>query len=148
MALYTFEHPVTGELREVYFKLDDKKEYFGEVEDGEKPIKWHRRFSIPYASSNTKVPDPFSQKDFMQSTGGKKNMTFGDLWDKSAELSEKRAKIAGADPLKEQHFDNYAKSRNGLKHLSDDRDKKSIQERFGKTSAPKASTKKREKSSS
>ena len=145
MALYLFEHPISGEVREVYFKLDDKKEYFGEADDGEEPIKWHRRFTIPYASSNTKVTDPFSQSDFMQATSGKKNMTFGDLWDKSAELSEQRAKIAGNDPLKEKHFDNYAKSRKGLKHLSDGRDKKAIQERFGSTTAPASLVKKADK---
>jgi hypothetical protein len=135
MALYIFEHPQTGETREVYFKLDDKKEYFGE-EDEDK-IKWHRRFTIPYASSNTKVSDPFSQKDFVNSTD-KKNITFGEMWDASAAMSEKRAKINGEDPVKAQYYDKYAESRNGLKHLRDGREKKAVQEKFGKTKKPKA----------
>lgn len=126
MPVYLFEHPETAEIREVYFKLEDKKEYFGE--ENEPKVKWHRRFTIPYAASNTKVSDPFSQKDFMNATAGK-NMTFGDLWDESARLSEQRAKTQGEDPLKEKYYDNYAASRKGLKHLEDKRDKVEVAEK-------------------
>lgn len=142
MAIYIFEHPTTGETREVYFKLDDKKEYFGEKD--EESIKWHRRFTIPYAASNTQIKDPFSQKDFMTATSNK-NMTFGEMWDESAKLSEKRAQISGEDPVKAKYYDNYAESRNGLKHLTDSRDKKSIQDKFGKTKTPKLPKPKKEK---
>jgi hypothetical protein len=145
MALYLFEHPTSGEIREIYFKLDDKKEYFGEAEDGEQPMKWNRRFTIPYASSNSKVSDPFSKGDFLTATGDKKNITFGDLWDKSAELSEKRTKIAGEDPMKQQYYDNYAQSRKGLKHLTDGRDKKVVQEKFGANAKPNFANKKKVK---
>lgn len=136
MALYLFEHPETGVIREVYFKLEDKKEYFGE--DGEEKVKWHRRFTIPYASTNTKVSDPFSQKDFMQRTEGK-NLTLGDMWDESARLAEQREKKVGEDPVKKQHFDTYAKKRKGLKHLQDTRDKKEVQEKFQPKVKAKAS---------
>jgi hypothetical protein len=134
MAIYLFEHPETGEIREVYFKLEDKKEYFGE--ENEVKIKWYRRFTIPYAASNTKIADPFSKKDFMGATEGK-NMTFGDMWDESARLSEQRAKINGEDPLKEQYYDKYASKRKGLKHLSDTRDKVEVAEKVMETSKSK-----------
>ena len=115
MAIYLFEHPTTGEIREVYFKLDDKKEYFGE--EDEETVKWYRRFTIPYTASNSQIPDPFSQKDFLNATRNK-NMPFGDMWDESAKMSEKRAKIAGKDPLKKKYYDGYSSQRKGKKHLT------------------------------
>jgi hypothetical protein len=43
--------------------------------------------------------------------------TIGDLWDRSAELSAKRAdKNGGIDPVKEQYFKDYSEKRNGQKH--------------------------------
>jgi hypothetical protein len=67
--------------------------------------KWNRVYTIPQTSMNTEI-DPFSSADFVKKTGEKKG-TLGDLWDKSAELSEKRAKVHGNDPVKDKTISAY-----------------------------------------
>ena len=60
--------------------------------------------------------DPNSSKDFARVTN--KGGTIGDLWDRSAELSAKRAdKNGGIDPVKDKFFEKYSKERGGQKHL-------------------------------
>ena len=43
-------------------------------------------------------------------------MTMGQLWDESAVASEKRARVAGKDPIKEKYYKKYSKERNGAVH--------------------------------
>lgn len=132
MPLYQFEHPKTGEMRDVFFQINDNKVYLGE--EGEVEVIWHRRFAIPNTSSNSKSLDPFSKDDFMRATK-EKNMTFGDMWDESARLSQERVKRVGEDNVKETYYNEYAASRKGLKHLQDQRDAKEV----AKLANPKAS---------
>ena len=54
-----------------------------------------------------------SSKSFKDSTDGK-NMTVGNLWDKSKEMSEKRAqKLGTKDPVKEKYESGARKVRKG-----------------------------------
>lgn len=63
--------------------------------------------------------DPFSQNQFVEKTGNSKG-TFGDVLDRSRELSEKRAqKNGGVDPVKQKYFKDYRKKRNGVRHHLD-----------------------------
>lgn len=100
MPTYIYESPVTGEVREVVQKMTDVHEY---EENG---VKFKRVFVNPRWAVDTQV-NPFSQKDFLKRTN--KRMTYGDMMDESAELSEKRATKAGKDPVKEKAISDYEK---------------------------------------
>lgn len=109
MPLYTFQNPDNeDEIEEVYFKMNDEKKH---IVNG---VEWNRIYTKPNASIHTQV-DPFSLNDFRKATTNKK-LTVGDLMDKSAELSEKRAeKNNGLDPIKEKMYSDYEKT-TGKKH--------------------------------
>lgn len=102
MPIYSFKHPEKEEFIEVYQKMDEEHVYFDK--DG---LEWKRVFSIPNIGSNTKT-DPFSQNDFIKNTD-KKGITLGEMWDASAEASEKRAEKEGKDPLKTKAQEEYRK---------------------------------------
>jgi hypothetical protein len=111
MPLYIYRSPSTGETKEILQSMKDKHEYF---EDGE---EWIRVWTVPQASLDSKF-DPFSQKDFLKKT--EKAGTIGELWDRSAEWSEKRKdKVGAEDPIRRKELDNYSKERKGKKHELD-----------------------------
>lgn len=114
MPIYIYRNKNTDEYVEIFQGMNDKHEYFGENGDED---CWVREYTIPNASIDTAV-DPFSENQFIDKTKGKKG-TLGDLWDASKELSEKREKIIGKDPVKEEYFKNYSKERGGRKHYLD-----------------------------
>lgn len=111
MPIYLYSHPETGEIKEVFQGMNDEHSY---EEEG---VKFKRIFTVPQASIDTKV-DPYSKKDFKEKICNKKG-TIGDLWDASAEMSEKRAAKDGKDAIKEKALDNYAKERQGRRHISE-----------------------------
>ena len=112
MAIYVYFNTETEEYREIVQKMSDVHEYFGESGDEK---NWKRVFTCPNASIDSQI-DPFSSRDFMRKTGGKKG-TYGDLLDKSSELSNQRAeKAGGVDPIKEKYFKDYSAKRRGAKH--------------------------------
>lgn len=114
MPLYTYFNSETEEYRDIVQKMNDVKEYFGENGD---ETSWKRIFTVPNASFDSKI-DPFKASEFARKTGSKKG-TYGDLLDKSAELSQQRADITGGvDPVKAKYFENYSKTRRGAKHPS------------------------------
>lgn len=106
MPIYCYTNHDESEYVEVVQKMNDVHEYFGE--DGE---KWTRVFTVPQAAICTKI-DYWNPKDFVEKTAAKKG-TVGDLWDQAREASDKRAKEAGKDPIKEKYYDDYAKKRGG-----------------------------------
>tara|TARA_Y100000310_G_C20542040_1_gene743768 strand:- start:551 stop:922 length:372 start_codon:yes stop_codon:yes gene_type:complete len=110
MPAYIFENPKTGETVEVFQKMMDKHEYFDD--DG---LQWNRVFVSPNASIDSAVSADTSEAEWMRRTGNKK-MTVGDAWDASKELSDKREKQMGKDPVKEKFFKDYSKKRKGMKH--------------------------------
>jgi hypothetical protein len=101
MPIYIFQHPSSKEVREIVQRVNESHTF---EENG---VKWNRIFTIPNASIDTKI-NPHSQKDFTDKTS-KKNYTIGDMWDKSAEMSEKRARVLGNDPIKEKAKSDYSK---------------------------------------
>lgn len=113
MPLYIFQNPETQEVVEVFQKMNDKHVYFDE-----KGLKWKRIFTVPHASIATKI-DPFNQSQFVRA-GENKNETVGDMWDKSKEMSEKRAEQnGGVDPIRQKALEKYSKERGGMKHFSE-----------------------------
>ena len=107
MPIYLYENPETGEVKEVLQKSKEEHVYFDENN-----LKWKRVWTIPHASVDTQA-DPFSEKAFSDSTNNKK-MTIGDLWDKSKEMSQKRAdKSGGQDPVKKDYESKARKLRGG-----------------------------------
>lgn len=109
MPLYTFSNPDTGETIDIFFSMNDKKEY---IDD--KGKKWNREYLSPQLSTEASI-DPWNNADFVNKTNNKG--TLGDLMDRSAELSAKRAdQNGGVDPIKEKYYKNYAKKRKGQQH--------------------------------
>lgn len=110
MPIYTYEHPTSGKRIDVVQHMNDKHIYVHT--DG---VEWKRVFEVPQASiDGIDNIDPFNKQAFMERTGNMRGITQGDLWDISAELSRKRAKKAGKDPVKEkakrQYFDKTGKA--------------------------------------
>ncbi len=112
MPLYTYENPKTGETIDVFQGMSDVHSYIDE-----NGLEWKRVFQVPNASIDSQI-DPYNATAFVDSTKNKKG-TVGDLFDRSAELSEKRAKQnGGKDPVKEKFLKDYAKKTNGKAHPS------------------------------
>lgn len=102
MPVYLYRHPKTQKVIEVVQKMTDTHEF-----TDEKGVKYERVFVAPQTAIDTKV-DPFSKNDFLKRTN--KRMTVGQMMDESAELSEKRAKKTGVDPIKKKIYDSYKKN--------------------------------------
>lgn len=114
MPLYLFTNDKTNETREVFFSMNDAKVYNGE--DGKEKGLWKRVFTIPQGARDTRI-DPNNANQFIRSLDNKNGETVGSMWDRSAELSEKRAeKNGGTDPIKQRHFDKYRKMSKGKTH--------------------------------
>lgn len=114
MPLYLFENTQTGETREVPFSMSDDKVYNGE--DGRELGQWKRVFLVPQASIDSQI-DPFDKNAFINNLATKKGETLGTTFDRSAEMSERRAALRdGVDPVKQKALDAYAAKRNGKRH--------------------------------
>ena len=112
MPEYIYENPETGEQVSVFQGVDDEHVY---EKDG---VKYDRVFLSPYAKVDSLASiNPNNSQEFIDKTKSK-NMTLGELWDTSAELSQKRAS-SGKDTVKEKYFSNHSKKRRGLKHMKD-----------------------------
>ena len=112
MPQYSFKNPETEEVIDVFFHMNDEKVFIDE--DG---LEWSRVFTVPQAAIDVNL-DPFSERQFLDKTA--KGGTLGDLWDRSAEASEKREKITGGeDSLKRKTFNEYSEKRKGKKHEHD-----------------------------
>jgi len=109
MPLYLFKHPNEESFAEVFFHMEDVKEYIDS--DGN---QWIRQYTSPQLKTEASI-DPWNNADFVNKTNQKG--TLGDLMDRSAELSAKRAdQNGGVDPVKEKYYSNYAKKRKGQQH--------------------------------
>jgi hypothetical protein len=113
MPVYLYQHPETGDTIEVVQKMKDEHIYVDD--DG---TEWNRVFFAPNASIDSNFDADMSSTDWMRKTENKK-WTVGDAWDKSKELSVKRQKRMGKDPVKEKHFKDYKKQRRGKRHPED-----------------------------
>ena len=113
MPLYSFFSESKNEYRDVFFHMNDEKNYCGE--DGTEAGEWRRIYTVPTASIDTRI-DPNNRNEFIRRTDKYKSV--GDLLDKSKELSEQRKAKDGRDSVQEKFFANYEKITNGKKHPS------------------------------
>lgn len=111
MPIYIFENELTGEVKEIFFHMEEKKLFNGE--DESEIGQWRRVFTVPLTSIDTKL-DPRDKNAFVRRT--EKYKTVGEYQDLSKELSEKRTAKDGRDEVKEKWLDNYEASRLGKKH--------------------------------
>ena len=108
MPIYCFEHPKTGEQKEILLGINDKHEF---VDD--KDVRWNRVYSFNLCVKGGQL-DPWNNKDYLRKTGEMKG-TIGDMWDLSKEMSERRAKDnGGIDPIKEKKLAEDKKVRKGF----------------------------------
>lgn len=112
MPIYLFEHIDTKEIQEVFFGMKEDKTFNGL--DGKETDKWKRILTCPNAHVATTI-DPWSKADFIKKTRDK-HESWGSMWDRSAELSAKRAERDGTDKVKETYLDGYEKRSKGVVH--------------------------------
>ena len=108
MPIYIYQNPKTSEIIEIRQAINDKHEYI-DIEG----LKWNRIFTPPELNIDSLNPLA-SEKEFLQYTKNKKG-TIGDLWDKSRELSEKREKVYGKDPVKSAFEKQWSSKRKNKK---------------------------------
>jgi len=112
MPIYIYQNPKTEEYIEVIQTMAEDHVYHDD-----QGLEWKRVFTTPNMAIDLET-DPFDTVQFLDKT--QNAGTMGDLWDRSAEMSSKRAdKNGGVDPMKENYFSKYSKERGGAKHLSD-----------------------------
>jgi hypothetical protein len=111
MPIYIFQSPKTGEVKEILQNINDDHSY------SEGGVVWQRIFTVPNAAIDTKN-DIFDSKGFAAKTMNKKG-SVGDLFDAAKEASEKREKITGKDPIKQDYFKKWSAKRKGKKHPLD-----------------------------
>ena len=84
MPIYVYKNPKTNESIEVIQSMTEDHVYIDE--DG---LEWKRVF-IPSQLNTEASIDPWSNSDFVEKTRDTKG-SYGDMLDRSSELSEKRA---------------------------------------------------------
>jgi hypothetical protein len=118
MPIYVYEHPKTEEVIELIQGMNDEHVYVDK-----EGVEWKRIFLSSQLNTESSI-DHWSSNDFVEKTKDAKG-SYGDMLDRSAELSEKRSKdYGGIDPVKQKYFENYSKNRGGSKHLQDPSRKK------------------------
>lgn len=109
---YEFHHAPTNETISVYVGLDEPASARAQQVQGGKLYK--RVYAAPLAARDTKLHDG-TQTDFTRAVQDKQ-MTVGEAWEVSKEMSEKRAKLnGGVDPQKEQFYRDY-QTKTGGRH--------------------------------
>lgn len=110
MPIYIYKHPKKNKVKELVQSVKDKHEYIDEH-----GVRWERIFTSPQINTEGTLSAECTEKQFAEFTKNKKG-TIGDLWDRSKELSEKREKIYGVDPLKKQYDKAWSAKRKGKKN--------------------------------
>jgi hypothetical protein len=115
MPCYVFEHPKTGEQKEIIQSVKDKHSYVDE-----EGVKWNRVWFVPNASIDSQL-DVNNPRQFVEKTRDQKG-TMGDLFDQAKEASEKREQKLGYDPVKKKYYEEWSKKRGGKKHPNSHKD--------------------------
>ena len=115
MPQYLYQHPETQEVKSVVQGVNEPHVYI------ENNIKWNRVFTAPQLNTVGTI-DPFDKNQFINNTANTQG-NYGDLLDRSQELSAQRKEKRGYDPVQNKHFDDYAKARKGLRHPKDTRNR-------------------------
>lgn len=111
MPIYLYLDDRTGVTHEIMQSM--KEEHRAYASDG---YELKRVFVNPQARVNsTDKLDPMNPRAYVDLTKEKKG-NLGNLQDLAKELSMKRQDKIGIDPVREKHFDRYAKIRKGKEH--------------------------------
>ena len=110
MPVYIYQNPKTKKIKEIVQSINDKHEYIDN-----RNVKWERIFTTPQLNTEGTLDVNCNDKKFAEFTKNKKG-TIGDLWDRSTELSEKRKKIYGEDPIKNKYYENWSKKRKNRRY--------------------------------
>lgn len=110
MPTYIYQHPNSKKVVEIIQSINDEHVFIDEL-----GTKWNRVFTAPELNTQEKLNESSTSKDFARLTSSQKGK-LGDLWDRSAELSEKRKKVYGEDNLKKKYHENWSKKRRGKVH--------------------------------
>lgn len=110
MPTYIFQHPNSKEIVELVQSIHENHVYIDEF-----GVSWNRIFTAPQLNTQEKLNETSSAKDFSRITASQKG-TYGDLMDRSKELSDKRKKIYGEDYVKKEYYKNWSKKRRGRIH--------------------------------
>ena len=120
---YEFQNPNTNHIIGVYQPMDSEHKFIDE--DG---LEWNRVFSKPQAVvSSLSNLNPRDAKAFVKATGERKGK-LRDIYQLSAEMSEKRAAKDGLDHVKLKSWDKYEQKR--VKTVHPERAKQQIKEKF------------------
>lgn len=116
MPIYIYEHPKTGEQKEVVQRMTEPHEY------SESGVVWKRVFAAPSAQIDSfNNLSPFDRAGFVKRTA-KTGMTIGEMMDESKRMSDLRTKKVGKDFVKQNEVDAY-KHRTGKEHPHADKPK-------------------------
>lgn len=107
MPIYIYQNPKNKKIIEIIQSIHDNHEYIDK--DG---LKWNRIFTAPQLNTDGTLKGDCSESQFSEYTKKQKG-TIGDLWDRSKELSEKREKIYGKDPVKTKFLKDWSSKRKG-----------------------------------
>jgi hypothetical protein len=112
--VHDFYNETTGETVEVYVPISaEATQHQVQVVDGK---KYKRVYTAPLAAVNS-IKGAGTKEDFTRVTTNKKGLKVGDMWEISAEMSDRRAsKMGGTDAVKEKFYDDF-KKQNGVPHL-------------------------------
>lgn len=112
MPIYVYQNPKTNDYIEVIQGMNEDHKY---IDDS--GLEWKRVFIAPNMAMDLDA-NPFDQQAFIDKTSNAGTM--GDLWDRSKEMSDKRAsQNGGEDPYKKKYFKDYSSKRKGAKHHLD-----------------------------
>lgn len=125
MGQYDFQCPRTGRVITLYQSMGEEHKF---VDD--EGVEWNRIFYKPNAIIDSIYNiDPRDKRKFVERTGRHKGK-LKDIYQLSAELSERRADRDGFDVIKERCMDNYEQSRPNTRHPL--RKQKELKENLGK----------------
>lgn len=111
MPIYIYEHPESKKRIEIVQSIHEQHVYIDKEGN-----KWNRVFTLPELNTSDKLNEFSTEKDFSNYTKNKKG-SIGDLWDKSKELSEKREKKFGKDPVKENYKKTWTSKRKNRRYI-------------------------------
>lgn len=115
MPVYDYHHEESGKTISVFVPLSatDQERAQQMGEDGN---VYRRVYAAPLAAQNMLHGDS-TIADFRRATTDKRNLSVGEAWDISREMSERRAaKNGGVDPKKEQFYRDYEKRTKSKHH--------------------------------
>lgn len=97
-----------GTIYTAFVKLSSpEKDFHEQLVDGKLFKRIYTTFNV---AKDTTVNDA-TKDDFRRATEGKR-MTYGDMWEASAEFAEKRKKLnGGRDPIAEKQYAEYKKKK-------------------------------------